>query len=96
MDHKEMDTAEQLTLSLFTSDSFKFAVSCVSFSGASQVAQWLKKKKKIYLPMQVTLKMNWEDPLEEKIATHSTIIAWRIPWTDEPGRLQSMVLQSQT
>ena len=39
MDHKEMDTAEQLTLSLFTSDSFKFAVSCVSFSGASQVGQ---------------------------------------------------------
>jgi len=31
-----------------------------------------------------------EDPLEEEMATHSSIIAWRIPWTDEPGRLQSM------
>ena len=32
----------------------------------------------------------WEDPLEEKMATHSSILAWRIPWTEEPGKLQSM------
>ena len=38
----------------------------------------------------------WEDPLEEGIATHSSILAWRIPWTEEPGRLQSLELQSQT
>ena len=31
-----------------------------------------------------------EDPLEEEMATHSCILAWRIPWTEEPGRLQSM------
>ena len=31
-----------------------------------------------------------EDPLEKGMATHSNILAWRIPWTDEPGRLQSM------
>ena len=31
-----------------------------------------------------------EDPLEEGMATHSSILAWRIPWTDEPGRLQSL------
>ena len=31
-----------------------------------------------------------EDPLEEEMATHSSILAWRIPWTEEPGRLQSM------
>ena len=31
-----------------------------------------------------------EDPLEEEMATHSKILAWRIPWTEEPGRLQSM------
>ena len=37
-----------------------------------------------------------EDPLEEGVATHSSILAWRIPWTEEPGGLQSMVLQSQT
>ena len=37
-----------------------------------------------------------EDPLEEGMATHSSIFAWRIPWTEEPGGLQSMGLQSQT
>ena len=31
-----------------------------------------------------------EDPLEEEMATHSSILAWRIPWTEKPGRLQSM------
>ena len=31
-----------------------------------------------------------EDPLEKEMATHSTILAWRIPWREEPGRLQSM------
>ena len=34
--------------------------------------------------------LGWEDPLEEDVATHSRILAWRIPWTWEPGRLQSM------
>ena len=37
-----------------------------------------------------------EDPLEKGVATQYSILAWRIPWTDEPGRLQSMGLQSQT
>ena len=34
--------------------------------------------------------LGWEDPLENEMATHSSILAWRIPWTEEPGRLQSM------
>ena len=34
-----------------------------------------------------------EDPLEEGMATHSSILAWRIPWTEEPGRLQSIESQ---
>ena len=34
--------------------------------------------------------LGWEDPLEKGIATHSSILAWRIPWTEEPGGLQSM------
>ena len=34
--------------------------------------------------------MGQEDPLEEEMATHSSILAWKIPWTEEPGRLQSM------
>ena len=31
--------------------------------------------------------LGWEDPLEKEMATHSSILAWRIPWTEEPGRL---------
>ena len=34
--------------------------------------------------------LGWEDPLEKRMATHSSIVAWRIPWTEEPGKLQSM------
>ena len=34
--------------------------------------------------------LGWEDPLEKKMAIHSSTIAWKIPWTEEPGRLQSM------
>ena len=34
--------------------------------------------------------LGWEDPLEKEMATHSCILAWRIPWTEEPGGLQSM------
>ena len=54
---------------------------------ASLVAQMVKKLTTIagYL--------GWEDPLEEGMPTHSSILAWRIPWTEEPGGLQSMGLQ---
>ena len=34
--------------------------------------------------------LSWEDPLEEEMATHFSILAWKIPWTEEPGILQSM------
>ena len=34
--------------------------------------------------------LGWDDPLEKEMATHSSILAWRIPWTEEPGGLQSM------
>ena len=37
--------------------------------------------------------LGWEDPLEKDLATHSSILAWKIPWTEEPGGLQSMGLQ---
>ena len=44
------------------------------------------------LAMQETwvLSLGWEDPLEKGKATHSSILAWRIPWTEEPGGLQPM------
>ena len=57
-------------------------------SGISLVAQTVK-----HLPaMQETWvqSLGQEDPLEKEMATHSSILAWRIPWTGEPGRLQSM------
>ena len=57
---------------------------------ASLVAQMVK-----HLPaMQETRvqSLGLEDPLEKEMATHSSILAWRIPWTEEPGRLQSMGL----
>ena len=37
--------------------------------------------------------LGWEDPLEKEMVTHSSSLAWRIPWTEEPGSLQSMGLQ---
>ena len=58
---------------------------------ASQVALTVKN-----LPaMQETQvrSLGWEDPLEKGMATHSSILAWEIPWTEEPGRLQSVGLQ---
>ena len=39
------------------------------------------------------LSLGWEDPQEKEMATHSSILAWKIPWTEKPGRLQSMGLQ---
>ena len=40
--------------------------------------------------------LGWEDPLEEEMATHSSIFAWQIPWTEDPGELQSIGSQSWT
>ena len=63
-------------------------------NGASLVAQRLK-----HLPaVQETRvrSLSREDPLEKEMAIHSSILAWRIPWSEEPGRLQSMGSQSRT
>ena len=59
--------------------------------GASLIAQLVKNPP----AMQETQvqSLGWEDPLEEGKAAHSSILAWRIPGTEEPGRLQSMGLQ---
>ena len=40
--------------------------------------------------------LGWEDSLEEGMPTHSSVLAWRIPWTEEPGELWSIGSQSQT
>ena len=59
-----------------------------TLDGASLVAQRLKR-----LPgmrENRVRSLGWEDPLEKEMATHSSTLAWKIPWTEEPGRLQSM------
>ena len=48
----------------------------------------MQEKQKIRV-----LSLGWKDPLEEQMATHFSILAWKIPWTEEPGRLQSTELQ---
>ena len=57
------------------------------FTGGSVV-------KKLFAMLETQVpSLGWEDPLEKDMATHSSILAWRIPWTEEPGGLQSMVSQ---
>ena len=51
----------------------------------SLVAQTVKR-----LPAVWVRSLGWEDPLEKEMATHSSTLAWKILWTEEPGRLQSM------
>ena len=62
--------------------------------GASLVAQTVKNPpamQETHVPF-----LGWEDPLEQGIATHFSIHAWEIPWTEEPGGLRSIGSQSQT
>ena len=63
----------------------------LKYSWTSLVAQIVKNPpamRETWVPS-----LGWEDPLEEEMATHSSILAWRFPWTEEPGGLQSMRLQ---
>ena len=48
---------------------------------------WLNGKESTYQEMLVPFQ-GWEEPLEEEMATHSSILAWKILWTEDPGRLQ--------
>ena len=60
--------------------------------GLSCGLPWWRRQERICLPMQV-LSLGLESPLEKGVATHSSILAWEIPWTVKPGRLQSLGLQ---
>ena len=64
------------------------------FLSTSLVAQRLKHLPAMWETWVRSL--GWEDPLEKEMATHSSILAWRIPRTEEPGGLQSTGSQSQT
>ena len=67
--------------------------SILSF-GASQVMLVVRTSPPIEETWEMRLQsLGWEDPLEEGMATQSSILAWRIPWTEEPGRLQSRASQ---
>ena len=73
----------------------KVTLNCSSLKCSSLVAQRLKHLP----PMRETLvqSLGWEDPLEKETAPHSSTLAWKNPWTEEPGRLQSMgFAKSQT
>ena len=62
-----------------------------SSAWASQVAPWWRILLLTREPQETWLRsLDQEDPLEEEMATHSSILAWRIPWTEEPGGLQSV------
>ena len=66
----------------------------ICHDGSSLVAQMVKN----LFAMQETWEkqvrsLGWKDPLEKEMATHSSILAWKIPWTEAPGGLQSMGLQ---
>ena len=60
-------------------------------AGASLVAQMVKNPPAVQETQVQSLA--WEDPLEKEMATYSSILVWRIPWTEEPDRLQSIGLQ---
>ena len=61
---------------------------------ASLVAQSVKSLPAVQETQVRSL--GWEDPLEKEMATHSSILAWRLPWTEEPGELQSTGSQRVT
>ena len=82
---KELDMTERLNCSELTFQMY------IHIYGASLVAQMVKNlpaMQESWIPS-----LGQEDPLEKGMATHSSFLAWRIPWTEEPGRLQSMGLQ---
>ena len=58
------------------------------------MARMVKNQRTV--PETRVLSLRWEDPLEKGMATHSSILAWRIPWTEEPGRLVHGVTKSRT
>ena len=75
---------------IHTTQKYLLLYSFMGFSGGAR-----GKKKKIQLPVQETEEtwvrsLGLEDPLEKEMATHSSILAWRITWTEEPGRLRSI------
>ena len=55
------------------------------------MARWVKNMPAMQETQEIYVRfLSWEDSLEKAMATHSSVLAWRIPWTEEPGGLQSI------
>ena len=73
--------------------SLKESIS-LSYALASSMAHWVKKPPTMHKTWEMWVRsLGREDPLEEEMATHSSILAWGIPWTEKPGRLYSIGVQ---
>ena len=86
--HKELDMTEQLN----NNDSNTKTINEI-YLIQTRLPWWLSSKDSASMqkPQKMLLWfLDWEDPLEEGIATHSSILAWRIPWTEEAGGPQSI------
>ena len=68
--------------------SFKYSINASFERGTSLVAQMVKHLLAMWETRVRSL--HWEVPLEKEMTTHSSTLAWKIPWTEEPGRLYSM------
>ena len=80
--------AEEMSLNLSS-------LACWSLKSVSGCTSLVAQRLKHLPPMRETRvqSLGWEDPLEREMVTHSSILAWRIPWAEEPGSLQSTGLQ---
>ena len=88
---KELDITERLNNNILFLNFRSSTMSDLPDTRASLVAQTLKR-----LPAMREIwvrSLGREDPLEKGVVTHSRILSWETPWTEEPGGLQSMVLQ---
>ena len=83
-----VDAGCSLLSSVYDAPSTWFISFVLSWAGASLVAQMVKNPPAVQ-ETQVQC-LDQEDLLEKEMATHSSILAWEIPWTEKPGRLQSM------
>ena len=64
---------------------------------ASQVAQWVKNHHAMLEKQETWVcSPGWDYPVEEEMAAHPSTIAWKTPWTEKPGMLQSIASQSRT
>ena len=91
--HKESDTTEWLSIAYVAVRglaSMYLSISCHQLLMASHCTPHPQGSR-------LLRSLGWEDPLEEEMATHSSILAWEVPWTEEPGGLEFMgVTKSQT